>query len=49
MIYKNAYVTQGENILCNFNTDTSQLSLYNQEQADTRMFVHDKLAAENGW
>ena len=46
MIYKKDYVTQGENILCNFNTDNSQLSTYHEE-TDIRMIIHDKHAAEN--
>ena len=37
---KNVYVTHGENILCNFNKDTSYLSPCYHEEADTRMFVH---------
>ena len=36
----NVYVTHGENILCNFNKDTSYLHPFYHEESDTRMIVH---------
>ena len=41
-------MTQGENVLCNSNTNISQLSPCNHEEADTQLFVHVKHAAANG-
>ena len=42
---KDVYFTHGENVLCNSNKDTFQLPPCNHGEADTRMFVHVRLAS----
>lgn len=45
---RQVFVTLGETVLTNRNSDTSLLVPCNHEEADTRMFIHVKHAAVNG-